>query len=72
LAPATTAFREASTTVSISELKYCFDEIITNNVTHEGERFSERMGFKMLLESDHKTVVYCQKYKDFIKAVNRL
>ena len=49
-----------------------FDEIITDNVTHEGERFSERLGFKMLLESDHKTVVYCQKYRDFIEAVNRL
>jgi len=49
-----------------------FDEIITDNVTHEGERFSERLGFKMLLESDHETVVYCQKYRDFSEAVNRL
>ena len=49
-----------------------FDEVITDNVTVEGERFSEKLGFKKLLKSDHGSVVYCHKFKDLCEVVKNL
>jgi len=34
------------------------ENVIIDNVTEDGERFSGRMGFERLTESDHGTVVY--------------
>lgn len=45
------------------ELQY----IITDNVTKEGERFSERLGFSKVIDSEHESVVYMGKVGDFIK-----
>ncbi len=57
---------------SFQDLGISIDWIITDNVTPEGERFSQKLGFKKLMESDHKTVVYRQKFKEFLKAVEAL
>lgn len=49
-----------------------FDEVITDNVTVEGERFSEKLGFKKLLKSDHGSVIYCHKFNDLCEVVKNL
>lgn len=57
---------------SFSTQGISFDEVITDNVTIEGERFSEKLGFKKLLKSDHGSVVYGHKFKDLCEIVNNL
>ena len=42
------------------------DWIVTDNVTPEGARFSERLGFSLVGESDHGSYVYLQDYAGFV------
>lgn len=42
------------------------DWIIVDNVTEEGERFSEKYGFSFVCHSTHNSKVYIQPYKDFV------
>lgn len=44
-------------------------EVLTDNVTAEGERFSQRYGFHFICRSDHGSVVYTQTWADFVRAV---
>lgn len=46
--------------------------IITDNVTRSGERFSEKMGFTRIGESDHDSVIYEMDFKEFEMKVNSL
>lgn len=48
------------------------DQIITDNVTKDGERFSERMGFQRVAESDHSSSVFLKPYGSFVTAVQNL
>ncbi|MEG1930657.1 MAG: hypothetical protein RR131_05920 [Anaerovorax sp.] len=43
------------------------ESMITDNVTGSGENFSKRMGFKKVTDTLFNSVIYMQKYKDFIK-----
>ena len=45
-------------------------QIVTDNVTAEGERFSLRYGFLPVRPSDHASRVYIQSYKSFAARVN--
>lgn len=40
--------------------------IITDNVTSSGENFSRRMGFTKLTDTIFHSVIYMQKYSDFL------
>lgn len=42
-------------------------EVITDNVTPEGEAFSRRYGFRMLRGSDHGSAIYTQPWGDFVR-----
>lgn len=42
-------------------------EVITDNVTEEGERFSQRYGFRKLCHSLHGSVVYGQPWQHFVQ-----
>lgn len=44
-------------------------EVVTDNVTTEGERFSQRYGFRFICRSDHDSVVYIQSWAEFVRAV---
>jgi len=48
------------------------DQIITDNVTLEGERFSAKIGFRKILDTNHSSVVYCQSYNEFSLKVTGL
>lgn len=48
------------------------DEIITDNVTHEGERFSKKIGFRKIRSTNHNSVVYGQKYAEFSRTITEL
>lgn len=45
--------------------------VVTDNVTAEGERFSERYGFATVCCSDHESRVFEQPYEDFCAKVMR-
>ncbi len=42
-------------------------EVITDNVTAEGETFSQRYGFRLLRHSDHGSAIYTQPWADFVQ-----
>lgn len=42
-------------------------EVITDNVTPDGELFSQRYGFRALRRSDHGSVIYMQPWADFVQ-----
>lgn len=42
-------------------------EVITDNVTAEGERFSQRYGFRKLCLSHHNSVVFSQPWQHFVQ-----
>ena len=44
-------------------------EVVTDNVTVDGESFSRRYGFRLLCRSDHGSAVYVQSWQDFERAV---
>lgn len=44
-------------------------EVVTDNVTADGERFSRRYGFRPLCRSDHDSAVYTQPWAEFVRAV---
>ncbi|MBE6418102.1 MAG: GNAT family N-acetyltransferase [Akkermansiaceae bacterium] len=44
-------------------------EVVTDNVTAAGERFSRRYGFRLLCQSNHDSAVYAQTWQDFEQAV---
>lgn len=44
-------------------------EVVTDNVTEDGERFSRRYGFRHLCASDHESAVYVQAWSDFERQV---
>lgn len=46
-------------------------EVLTDNVTAQGERFSRRYGFRFLCRSDHASAIYRQSWADFAAAVTR-
>lgn len=45
------------------------DEIVTDNVTPEGVRFSRRWGFAPVCASDHASQVFAQPYAVFVRRV---
>lgn len=45
------------------------DEIVTDNVTPEGVRFSRRWGFAPVCASDHASQVFAQPYAAFVRRV---
>ncbi len=48
------------------------DAVITSNVTREGERFSERMGFERVVTSDHQTAIYRTSFQEFDLRVRKM
>jgi hypothetical protein len=48
------------------------DSIATSNVTEAGERFSERMGFQRIGNSEHKTALYLTGFDDFDRQVRNM
>lgn len=58
----------AALTAYGDSLSECRD-VVTDNVTQEGRRFSERLGFRFVCRSDHGSTVYAMPYPDFVKAV---
>lgn len=46
--------------------------VLTSNVTKDGERFSERMGFEYLGRTDHETALYRTSFQRFDEQVRRL
>jgi GNAT superfamily N-acetyltransferase len=51
---------------------YQIEEILTDNVTKQGEVFSNRLSFQRQGDSDHGTVIYTQKFDQFLKVVEAL
>lgn len=43
--------------------------IVTSNVTKQGERFSEKMGFERIGTSGHKTTLYISTFANFAERV---
>ena len=43
--------------------------IVTDNVTPEGERLSQRVGFELRCRSDHGSCVYERDYAGFVRAL---
>lgn len=48
------------------------EHIITSNVTKQGERFSEKMGFQRIGESEHGTVLYISTFENLFNKVLQL
>ena len=44
--------------------------VVTDNVTEDGERFSKRLGFKLVCDSDHGTKVYRHTVRDLAAKLN--
>ena len=42
-------------------------DVITDNVTPDGEAFSQRYGFRLLRCSDHGSAIYTQPWADFVQ-----
>lgn len=57
---------------TIQEKGIRIDFIITDNVTERGENFSKRMGFHKVIETEFQSVVYMEKYQDFIENLKLL
>lgn len=47
----------------------CCNRIITDNITADGERFSQRYGFRRLGSSAHSGHLYIQPFADFVGRV---
>lgn len=47
----------------------CCNRIITDNITPDGERFSQRYGFRCLGSSAHSSRLYIQPFADFVRTV---
>lgn len=45
--------------------------VVTDNVTEEGERFSQRYGFRLLCHSDHGSAVYALSWAEFERALTQ-
>lgn len=48
------------------------DKVITHNVTEDGRRFSEKMGFKLIKTLEDGTTIAEAEYDTFIAAIERL
>ncbi len=48
------------------------DSIVTSNVTEDGIRFSERMGFQRIGISDHGTVLFRTTFREFDERIKAL
>lgn len=48
------------------------DSIATSNVTEDGVRFSEKMGFERIGSSDHQTVLFRTSFWEFDKRVKAM
>jgi len=46
--------------------------VVTSNVTKDGERFSERMGFERIGESEHHTAIYRIGFHQLIENVKKM
>jgi len=46
--------------------------VITDNVTPAGDRFSKRLGFRRHIESTHDSVINICDYLDFVKRIEEL
>lgn len=57
------AYREKGTVI---------EKVITHNVTEDGRKFSERMGFTIHKELKDGTTVAVANYSDFIAAIDKL
>lgn len=44
-----------------------FEDVITDNVTSEGESFSNKLRFKKVCETDHNSVIYEGSFSDFVE-----
>lgn len=51
-------------------LRHRCTEVVTDNVTADGEGFSRRYGFRLLCCSDHGSAVYAQSWRDFERVVS--
>jgi hypothetical protein len=57
--------------LSYVEKGIVIDSVITSNVTKQGEKFSEKMGFRRLGISEHKTVIYLISFFDFTVRIKK-
>lgn len=48
------------------------NSVVTSNVTEAGERFSERMGFERIGESEHGTAIYEIEFRQLIENVKKM
>lgn len=48
------------------------DNIITDNVTDSGARFSQKLGFQKQTDSNFSSVIYLMDYKEFKENFNKL
>lgn len=48
------------------------DQIITDNVTESGARFSQKLGFQKQTDSDYNSVIYAMDYKKFKENFNHM
>lgn len=46
--------------------------VITDNVTEEGDRFSEHYGFSFICESEHHSKIYEQSWASFVAQIKKL
>ncbi len=47
----------------------CCNRVITDNITADGERFSQRYGFRSLGSSAHSGHLYIQPFADFVRRI---
>lgn len=50
-------------------IEHLVDDIVTDNVTSQGARFSRRWGFEPVCVSDHGSQVFAQPYARFVQRV---
>ena len=50
-----------------AEVAHRCADVITDNVTADGEAFSQRYGFSLLRSSDHGSAIYTQPWADFVQ-----
>ncbi len=64
-----TRFLLQKAVVQYAPLRHRCVEVVTDNVTADGERFSLRYGFRLLCRTNHGSAVYVQGWRDFERAV---
>lgn len=54
-----------------ASVEHLCDLVVTDNVTEDGRRFSERLGFSFVCESDHGSRVYAMRYAELLQRLRR-